>query len=202
MQGCSSWGAVAVKQQAIKALSQRTFTCTCTSHVPTRPMLATDMSGSPSRPTYHAFCPACLPGTGLRFLQFPCPGVLYAGSLWLSNTSYLYLSVSFIQMTKSLMPGLVYACGCFVGTEVFKPAVALNMALIAAGVVVCALGEVNLVLLGLLEQLTALGFEVGETGQRGWVQQQHMRTGRWVRQQQQQWHVGTGAVAAADCARY
>ena len=36
-------------------------------------------------------------------------GFLYAASLWLSNASYLYLSVSFIQMTKSLMPGLVYA---------------------------------------------------------------------------------------------
>jgi hypothetical protein len=67
-------------------------------------------------------------------------------------------------MTKSLMPGLVYACGCLVGTEVFKPAVALNMGLIAVGVVVCALGEVNLVLLGLLEQLTALGFEVSSRG--------------------------------------
>jgi hypothetical protein len=95
----------------------------------------------------------------LRSCSHPA-GLLYAGSLWLSNSSYLYLSVSFIQMTKSLMPGLVYGCGCLVGTEVFKPAVALNMGLIAVGVVVCALGEVNLVLLGLLEQLTALGFEV------------------------------------------
>lgn len=91
-----------------------------------------------------------------------CPaGLLYAGSLWLSNSSYLYLSVSFIQMTKSLMPGLVYAAGCVVGTESFRPAVALNMGLIALGVLVCALGEVNLVLLGLAQQLTALGFEVG-----------------------------------------
>ncbi|WIA28015.1 hypothetical protein OEZ86_010603 [Tetradesmus obliquus] len=86
-------------------------------------------------------------------------GLLYAGSLWLSNSSYLYLSVSFIQMTKSLMPGLVYAAGCVVGTESFRPAVALNMGLIALGVLVCALGEVNLVLLGLAQQLTALGFE-------------------------------------------
>ncbi|KAF8072357.1 putative sugar phosphate/phosphate translocator [Scenedesmus sp. PABB004] len=86
-------------------------------------------------------------------------GLLYAGSLWLSNSAYLYLSVSFIQMTKSLMPGLVYAAGCALGTEAFRPAAAANMALIAAGVVVCALGEVNLVLTGLLQQLTALGFE-------------------------------------------
>jgi hypothetical protein len=70
-------------------------------------------------------------------------------------------------MTKSLMPGLVYGCGCLVGTESFRPAVALNMGLIAVGVVVCALGEVNLVLLGLLEQLTALGFEVRRWGTEG-----------------------------------
>lgn len=35
-------------------------------------------------------------------------GLLYAASLWLSNSAYLHLSVSFIQMTKALMPGLVY----------------------------------------------------------------------------------------------
>lgn len=47
-------------------------------------------------------------------------GVLYAASLWLSNSAYLYLSVSFIQMTKSLMPGLVYACGVVLGTERYQ----------------------------------------------------------------------------------
>ena len=86
-------------------------------------------------------------------------GLLYAGSLWLSNSAYLYLSVSFIQMTKSLMPGLVYACGCAVGTERFRQSAALNMLLIAAGVAVCALGEVNLAPIGLMQQLAALGFE-------------------------------------------
>jgi len=39
-------------------------------------------------------------------------GALYAASLWLSNSAYLHLSVSFIQMTKALMPGLVYATAC------------------------------------------------------------------------------------------
>jgi EamA domain-containing membrane protein RarD len=88
-------------------------------------------------------------------------GVLYAASLWLSNAAYLYLSVSFIQMTKSLMPGLVYATGILMGTEQFTRASAANMLLIAFGVVVCAIGEVNLVLKGVLQQLAALLFEVG-----------------------------------------
>ncbi|GLI68172.1 hypothetical protein VaNZ11_012512 [Volvox africanus] len=86
-------------------------------------------------------------------------GLLYAGSLWLSNSAYLYLSVSFIQMTKSLMPGLVYASGVMLGTEKYSRGVTLNMLLIAFGVVVCAIGELNLVFKGVVQQLTALGFE-------------------------------------------
>ena len=90
----------------------------------------------------------------------PPAGLLYAGSLWLSNSSYLYLSVSFIQMTKSLMPGLVYASGVMLGTEKYSQGVTLNMLLIAFGVVICAIGEANLVFSGLVQQLTALVFEV------------------------------------------
>lgn len=86
-------------------------------------------------------------------------GILYAASLWLSNSAYLYLSVSFIQMTKSLMPGLVYATGIGMGTEKFAHGIAANMCLIAFGVVVCAIGEVDLVIKGLLQQLLALVFE-------------------------------------------
>ena len=85
--------------------------------------------------------------------------MLYAASLWLSNTAYLSLSVSFIQMTKSLMPGLVFAAGCAAGTEKFRVPVFLTMALIAAGVAVCALGEAHLEPRGLLTQLAALAFE-------------------------------------------
>lgn len=88
-----------------------------------------------------------------------CVGLLYAASLWLSNSSYLYLSVSFIQMTKSLMPGLVYFSGCWFGTEKFSSSILANMILIAAGVVVCAFGETNLVFGGMVVQLTALLFE-------------------------------------------
>jgi hypothetical protein len=87
-------------------------------------------------------------------------GLLYAGSLWLSNSSYLYLSVSFIQMTKSLMPGLVFASGVLLGTEKYHLGTALNMTMIAFGVVVCAWGEESLVVKGLVQQLMALMFEV------------------------------------------
>ena len=88
---------------------------------------------------------------------------MYAASLWLSNSAYLYLSVSFIQMSKSLMPGLVYFSGILLGTERFSRATTANMALIAFGVAVCAYGEVNLPLKGVAQQLTALLFEARGT---------------------------------------
>ena len=63
-------------------------------------------------------------------------------------------------MTKSLMPGLVYASGVMLATEKYSKGVTLNMLLIAFGVLICAIGEQNLVVRGLVQQLGALGFEV------------------------------------------
>ena len=37
-------------------------------------------------------------------------GALFSGTLWFGNASYTYLSVSFIQMLKALMPAAVYFC--------------------------------------------------------------------------------------------
>ena len=42
-------------------------------------------------------------------------GALFALSLWLSNTAYVYLSAAFIQMLKALMPAAVYTVGMFDG---------------------------------------------------------------------------------------
>lgn len=38
------------------------------------------------------------------------PGALFSGTLWFGNAAYTYLSVSFIQMLKALMPAAVYTC--------------------------------------------------------------------------------------------
>ncbi|XRB25037.1 triose-phosphate transporter [Pseudoscourfieldia marina] len=86
-------------------------------------------------------------------------GALYALSLWLSNSAYLYLSVSFIQMTKSLMPGLTFLVGMMAGRETYSHSTAINMTIIAVGVAVAAYGELNFVLKGVLMQLGALVFE-------------------------------------------
>mmetsp|Transcript_19464 Transcript_19464/g.32730 ORF Transcript_19464/g.32730 Transcript_19464/m.32730 type:complete len:334 (-) Transcript_19464:791-1792(-) len=86
-------------------------------------------------------------------------GALYAASLWLSNSAYIHLSVSFIQMTKALMPGLVYMIGVFMRTEKYTLKVTLNMLVIAIGVGIAAYGEVNFVMIGVVEQLSSLVFE-------------------------------------------
>jgi drug/metabolite transporter (DMT)-like permease len=62
-------------------------------------------------------------------------------------------------MTKSLMPGLVYFSGCLIGTERLKVSILFDMVLIAFGVVVCAFGEHQLHIRGLVAQLAALLFE-------------------------------------------
>eukprot|EP00192_Tetraselmis_astigmatica_P021221 CAMPEP_0117696336 /NCGR_PEP_ID=MMETSP0804-20121206/28624_1 /TAXON_ID=1074897 /ORGANISM="Tetraselmis astigmatica, Strain CCMP880" /LENGTH=283 /DNA_ID=CAMNT_0005510479 /DNA_START=161 /DNA_END=1012 /DNA_ORIENTATION=+ len=55
--------------------------------------------------------------------------------------------------------GLVYASGVVLGIEKFSVSSSLNMLLIAFGVLICAIGEINLVLKGVVQQLLALAFE-------------------------------------------
>jgi hypothetical protein len=67
-------------------------------------------------------------------------GGLYAGTLWLGNAAYLYLSVSFIQMLKAMMPVAVFAVGCGFGTEKFSSLTLGNMLVISLGVAVASYG--------------------------------------------------------------
>ena len=80
-------------------------------------------------------------------------GALFAGTLWLGNSAYLYLSVSFIQMLKALMPASVYAVGCCFSTETFTWKRVVNMAIITAGVALASAGEVAMVPIGVAMQL-------------------------------------------------
>ena len=79
-------------------------------------------------------------------------GALFAVTLWLGNSAYLHLSVSFIQMIKASMPLLVYACGCLFGIE----APNANMAVVVAGIVLASYGELRFVLVGVLLQCGSL----------------------------------------------
>ncbi|KAB8092666.1 hypothetical protein EE612_018997, partial [Oryza sativa] len=83
-------------------------------------------------------------------------GVLYALSLWFSNSAYIYLSVSFIQMLKALMPVTVYCLAVAFRTDSFRHASMLNMLGISAGIAVAAYGEARFDAFGVILQLVAI----------------------------------------------
>ncbi|KAA8521556.1 hypothetical protein F0562_012229 [Nyssa sinensis] len=86
-------------------------------------------------------------------------GALYSLSLWLSNSAYIYLSVSFIQMLKSLMPVAVYTIGILFKKDSFKTDTMVNMLSISFGVAIAAYGEAKFDTWGVLLQLGAVAFE-------------------------------------------
>lgn len=86
-------------------------------------------------------------------------GLLYSLSLWLSNSAYIYLSVSFIQMLKALMPVAVYSIGVLVKKESFKSDTMANMVSISIGVAIAAYGEAKFDSWGVFLQLGAVAFE-------------------------------------------
>ncbi|XP_057536662.1 probable sugar phosphate/phosphate translocator At2g25520 [Amaranthus tricolor] len=86
-------------------------------------------------------------------------GALYAFSLWLSNSAYIYLSVSFIQMLKALMPVAVYSIGVLLKKENFKGVIMGNMLAISFGVAIAAYGEAKFDAWGVFLQLGAVAFE-------------------------------------------
>uniref|UniRef100_A0A7N0URH4 Sugar phosphate transporter domain-containing protein n=1 Tax=Kalanchoe fedtschenkoi TaxID=63787 RepID=A0A7N0URH4_KALFE len=85
--------------------------------------------------------------------------LLYALSLWLSNSAYIYLSVSFIQMLKALMPVAVYSIGILFNKEAFQSNAMANMLAISFGVGIAAYGEAKFNGLGVMLQLGAVAFE-------------------------------------------
>ncbi|XAR69374.1 hypothetical protein NMG60_11000923 [Bertholletia excelsa] len=86
-------------------------------------------------------------------------GALYSLSLWLSNSAYIYLSVSFIQMLKALMPVAVYTISIMFKKEGFKSDTMANMLSISIGVAIAAYGEAKFDSWGVFLQLGAVAFE-------------------------------------------
>ncbi|GMH27320.1 hypothetical protein Nepgr_029163 [Nepenthes gracilis] len=86
-------------------------------------------------------------------------GALYSLSLWFSNSAYIYLSVSFIQMLKALMPVAVYSIGILLRKDPFKSETMANMISISVGVAIAAYGEAKFNAWGVTLQLSAVAFE-------------------------------------------
>ncbi|KAL0410683.1 UNVERIFIED_CONTAM: putative sugar phosphate/phosphate translocator [Sesamum latifolium] len=92
--------------------------------------------------------------------QIRCPNwASILSLLWLSNSAYIYLSVSFIQMLKALMPVAVYTIGVLLKKEVFKSETMANMISISIGVGIAAYGEAKFDSWGVILQLGAVAFE-------------------------------------------
>ena len=86
-------------------------------------------------------------------------GALSAASLFFGNMSFMYLTVSFMQMLKANMPVIVFIVGCLFATEVFTFASFGIMVVIAAGVAMASYGELNFSLLGVLFMFSAMSCE-------------------------------------------
>ncbi|KAK9865994.1 hypothetical protein WJX84_007622 [Apatococcus fuscideae] len=86
-------------------------------------------------------------------------GALFAGTLWLGNAAYLYLSVSFIQMLKALMPVAVFGVGCLLKTETFSVDTLSNMIVVTIGVAIASYGEINFIVMGVVLQLLSVACE-------------------------------------------
>ncbi|GIL65961.1 hypothetical protein Vafri_19608 [Volvox africanus] len=86
-------------------------------------------------------------------------GLLFAGTLWLGNAAYLYLSVSFIQMLKASMPMVVFIVGVLFSTEKFTMKAALNMLVVGTGIAIASYGEIHFVVVGVILQVGSIATE-------------------------------------------
>ncbi|KAK9056853.1 hypothetical protein SSX86_024219 [Deinandra increscens subsp. villosa] len=86
-------------------------------------------------------------------------GAMFAMTLWLGNTAYLYISVAFAQMLKAVMPVAVFILGVAAGLEVMSMRMLMIMSVISFGVLVASYGEININWIGVVYQM---GGVVGE----------------------------------------
>lgn len=86
-------------------------------------------------------------------------GAMFAMTLWLGNTAYLYISVAFAQMLKAIMPVAVFILGVAAGLEAMSCRMLLIMSVISFGVLVASYGEMNINWIGVVYQM---GGVVGE----------------------------------------
>jgi len=86
-------------------------------------------------------------------------GLLFSGSLILSNTAYLYLSVSYIQMLKALIPVAILLISWTFRIQEPNKKLAVIVLMISAGVALASHGELRFNLIGFVTQCAAVAFE-------------------------------------------
>jgi len=86
-------------------------------------------------------------------------GLLFSGSLIMSNTAYLYLSVSYIQMLKAFVPVAILLIMWTFRVQEPNKKLALIVFMISLGVALASHGELKFNLIGFLTQAAAVVFE-------------------------------------------
>lgn len=98
--------------------------------------------------------------TGRIYLRAIVPiGIFFSLSLICGNLTYLYLSVSFIQMLKAFTPVAVLMAGWVLGIDPVDFKKLGNVSFIVIGVVLASFGEINFVMIGFIYQLGGIIFE-------------------------------------------
>ncbi|KAF8524365.1 TPT-domain-containing protein [Hysterangium stoloniferum] len=86
-------------------------------------------------------------------------GALFSGSLVLSNTAYLYLSVAFIQMLKAFTPVAILLISFIWRIQEPSKRLALIVLMISCGVSLASYGELEFNSIGFIIQALAVAFE-------------------------------------------
>lgn len=101
-----------------------------------------------------------LPISRRFFLRTILPiGIFYSGSLVFSNVVYLYLSVAFIQMLKSVGPVAVLLASWAWGVSKPDVSTLANVLVIVFGVAVASVGEIQFSMIGFIFQVAGTLFE-------------------------------------------
>ncbi|KAH8177264.1 triose-phosphate transporter family protein [Sarocladium implicatum] len=101
-----------------------------------------------------------LPLTRRLYLRTILPiGLLYSGSLVFSNLVYVYLSVAFIQMLKSISPVAVLAISWLWGVADPSRTQVINVLVIVFGVALSSFGEIEFSWIGFFFQIGGTLFE-------------------------------------------
>jgi hypothetical protein len=101
-----------------------------------------------------------VPMTGRIYLRTILPiGLMFSLSLICGNLTYLYLSVSFIQMLKATMPVVTLLTTWAFGLAPPSLKTLGNVSFIVLGVIIASYGEVQFVLIGFLYQCGGILFE-------------------------------------------
>ncbi|KAF2158032.1 TPT-domain-containing protein [Myriangium duriaei CBS 260.36] len=101
-----------------------------------------------------------VPMTGRVYLRAIVPiGLMFSLSLICGNLTYLYLSVSFIQMLKATTPVAVLLATWTMGVAPPNMKTLGNVSFIVLGVIIASVGEIKFQLTGFLFQIAGIVFE-------------------------------------------